>query len=306
MVVERKQKIGLLFRIKGFLQYGISNAGFHRQDITRIITTFLAMYYRAKEAELTARIAEIENFLQSIDDNLLGDLCDQSMALLRDKLAIKYMGKDSRVVFCEEDLWKNPYDVLNEYPVLLSTTFSSRNSLKEDVVYDYLIMDEASQVDIATGALALSCARNVVIVGDTKQLPNVVTDDVRLKALAIFNNFNIDEGYQFTKSFLFVTDKRQGIGKEYCLAFDDTDSRFPVREGVWENDQFVEGIIHDVLAVVANHSVEFVSGATDNIVTRKDWEYMLNLDLDEEDYQYVDVSLKDGKYTFIEGSMRAI
>ncbi|WRK55051.1 hypothetical protein SD457_09640 [Coprobacillaceae bacterium CR2/5/TPMF4] len=41
----------------------------------------------------------------------------------------------------------------------MSTTFSSKNSLNSDVVYDYLIMDEASQVDIATGALALSCAK---------------------------------------------------------------------------------------------------------------------------------------------------
>ena len=83
------------------------------------------------------------------------------------------------------NLWKEPYDVLAEYPVILSTTFSSRNSLNSDVVYDYLIMDEASQVDIATGALALSCARNVVIVGDTKQLPNVVTDDIKAQAKAI-------------------------------------------------------------------------------------------------------------------------
>ena len=63
-------------------------------------------------------------------------------------------------------------------------------------------MDEASQVDIATGALALSCAKNVVIVGDTKQLPNVVTDDTRVKAEAIFDSFQVDEGYRFTKSFL--------------------------------------------------------------------------------------------------------
>ena len=89
-----------------------------------------------------------------------------------------------------------------EYPVILSTTFSSRNSLNSDVVYDYLIMDEASQVDIATGALALSCARNVVIVGDTKQLPNVVTDDIKAKAKAIFDSFNVSEGYQYTNSFL--------------------------------------------------------------------------------------------------------
>ena len=62
--------------------------------------------------------------------------------------------------------------------------------------------DKASQVDIATGALALSCARNVVIVGDTKQLPNVVTDDIKASAKAIFDSFNLSEGYQYTNSFL--------------------------------------------------------------------------------------------------------
>ena len=110
--------------------------------------------------------------------------------------------KESRVVFTEDDLWKNPYCVLEEYPIILSTTFSSKSSLSADVVYDYLIMDEASQVDVATGALALSCARNAVIVGDTKQLPNVVTEDVKKRAEAIFNSFYIHDGYRFTKSFL--------------------------------------------------------------------------------------------------------
>ena len=63
-------------------------------------------------------------------------------------------------------------------------------------------MDEASQVDIATGALALSCAKNIVIVGDTKQPPNVVTADIKAKAKSIFDSFHINEGYQYTKSFL--------------------------------------------------------------------------------------------------------
>ena len=124
------------------------------------------MYYRAKQAELSAEIADIEKYLNSVNKNLLEDLCKQSMVVLKDKLARKYEGNSSRKTFSEDNLWKEPYDVLAEYPVILSTTFSSRNSLNSDVVYDYLIMDEASQVDIATGALALSCARNVVIVGD--------------------------------------------------------------------------------------------------------------------------------------------
>ena len=124
------------------------------------------------------------------------------MVVLKDKLARKYEGKCSRKIFREDALWKKSYDILNEYPVVLSTTFSSRNSLNSNVIYDYLIMDEASQVDIATGALAISCARNIVIVGDTKQLPNIVTEDIKAKAKAIFDKFNVNEGYQYTKSFL--------------------------------------------------------------------------------------------------------
>ena len=202
LVSEEKKTIGFWFKVKAILKYGVIDWRFYKQDISKIITAFQAMYYRAKRAELSAEIANIEKYLNNFNKNLLDDLCNQSMVVLKDKLARKYEGKSSRKVFSEDDLWKEPYDVLAEYPVILSTTFSSRNSLNSDVVYDYLIMDEASQVDIATGALALSCARNVVIVGDTKQLPNVVTDDIKIKANAIFDSFRVNEGYRYTNSFL--------------------------------------------------------------------------------------------------------
>ena len=160
------------------------------------------MYYDTKKNELLREIQDIENYLDSMNENLLDNLCNDSMQILKDKLVCKYEKSNQRKLFTEEDLWKNPYELLQEYPVILSTTFSSRDSLNADVVYDYLIMDEASQVDIATGALALSCARNVVIVGDTKQLPNVVTEDIKGKANSIFDSYHLNEGYRFTKSFL--------------------------------------------------------------------------------------------------------
>ncbi len=202
LIAEEKKAIGILFKIRALFKYGITDRDFYKQDIAKIITTFQAMYYRVKQAELSTEIADIEKYLNSIHKDLLEDLCNQSMEVLKDKLARKYEVNNSRKIFNEDDLWKEPYEVLAEYPVILSTTFSSRNSLNADVVYDYLIMDEASQVDIATGALALSCAKNVVIVGDTKQLPNVVTDDIKARAKAIFESSNVSEGYQYTKSFL--------------------------------------------------------------------------------------------------------
>jgi superfamily I DNA and/or RNA helicase len=202
LISEEKKTIGFGFKIKALLKYGINDWSFYKQDILKIITTFQVMYYVAKQAELSAEIEDIEKFLNSVNKNLLEDLCNQSMIVLKDNLARKYEINGSRKIFSEDNLWKEPDEVLAEYPVILSTTFSSRNSLNSNVVYDYLIMDEASQVDIATGALALSCARNVVIVGDTKQLPNVVKYDIEAKAKAIFDAFNVDEGYKYTKSFL--------------------------------------------------------------------------------------------------------
>lgn len=197
-----KKRIDLWSKIKNYFKYGITNFGFYEQEAGKIITTFQYMYYCERLAELVSQITGIENFLKGVNANLIDDLCNRSMVVLKDKLAQKYGGRAQRPVFTEEDLWKYSQDVLNEYPVILSTTFSSRNSLSKNVIYDYVIMDEASQVDIATGALAMSCARNIVIVGDTKQLPNVVPPKEEAKAKAIFDSFNIHEGYQFTKSFL--------------------------------------------------------------------------------------------------------
>ena len=64
-------------------------------------------------------------------------------------------------------------------------------------------MDEASQVSIDTGALALTCALNAVVVGDTLQLPNVVTDEDRQKLDAVKKQYSIADGYDCAKnSFL--------------------------------------------------------------------------------------------------------
>ena len=201
-LAEENRPIGIWFKLQAWLRYGFTNWKIYRQELATIITTFQARFYQTKKEELAREIAETERYLSGADQNLLDDLCRESMAVLKDALARTYEGKDSRPVFTGEDLWRRPELVLREYPVILSTTFSCRNSLHPDVVYDYLIMDEASQVDIATGALALSCARNVVIVGDTRQLPNVLTREMKAKADAIFSGFQLPEGYQFTRSFL--------------------------------------------------------------------------------------------------------
>jgi hypothetical protein len=50
---------------------------------------------------------------------------------------------------------------------------------------------------LCTGALALSCARNIVVVGDLKQLPHVVDSKKARFTDEIFNKFNLSENYRY-------------------------------------------------------------------------------------------------------------
>ena len=63
-------------------------------------------------------------------------------------------------------------------------------------------MDEASQIDLATGVLAFSCARNIVIVGDLKQLPNVLTEDDIRASDSIWQRYSLVERYHFSNHSL--------------------------------------------------------------------------------------------------------
>ena len=93
--------------------------------------------------------------------------------------------------------------VNNEYPIIFSTTYSIKNSLDKNHKYDYIIMDESSQVDLITGVLALSTAKNAVIVGDLKQLPNVITTDDKNSIEEISKRYKIDPSYNYLQhSFL--------------------------------------------------------------------------------------------------------
>lgn len=47
-----------------------------------------------------------------------------------------------------------------------------------NALFDYIIIDESSQVDILTGVLALSIAKNAVIVDDKKQLSCIINANI--------------------------------------------------------------------------------------------------------------------------------
>lgn len=59
---------------------------------------------------------------------------------------------------------------VQRFPILGSGTHSIINSIAPGAILDYVIIDEASLQDIVPGILALGCARNLIVVGDNRQL----------------------------------------------------------------------------------------------------------------------------------------
>lgn len=200
---EGQKAVGIWYKLKWSLRMGMRMFSFLKKPSSRVVAELEAAYY-------DARLREIENELETIGSSLdaiqlphhVKELRSTSLQLLKAAIAGRYTGKQ-RERWKPSDLYRQSAAFLAAYPVVLSTTYSAKSCISPDHVFDYVIMDEASQVDIKTGALALSCATHAVIVGDDKQLPNVVGQEEATALRAIQETYQVEESYNaITHSFL--------------------------------------------------------------------------------------------------------
>ncbi|MHB1153513.1 MAG: AAA domain-containing protein [Eubacteriales bacterium] len=190
-------------KLYNLLRFGIYNLKFYHNSPERIVAICQKRFYEARLSELKKQIASIEQDLATYNfDGKMREYSDLSMKLFRYKLAQKYE-KQVRIEHSEDDLWKHSVEFIKDYPVILSTTHSLRSSLSNQYVYDYVIIDEASQVNVTTGALAFSCAKQAVVVGDLKQLSNVVDSEMKHRTDFIYTRHDLPEAYRYSNhSFL--------------------------------------------------------------------------------------------------------
>lgn len=201
--LSKNNKLSGFSKLALFFKYKLGSFKFWRLQEAVLISLFKNLFYKKRIEELKAEIFSNEKLKADFDSETL---YSQSLSFLKYKIFERYRKNEKRKIFSAKDLSKSSSGFYDEYPVVLSTTFSSRSCLpyfSRDFLFDYLIMDESSQVDVSTGALALSCAKNVVIVGDKKQLPNVISSLDKKRAEEIFSEYSISPAYNFaTHSFL--------------------------------------------------------------------------------------------------------
>ena len=153
-------KTRLSFLTRFWLRFikGLFNWKFLKGDSSAIIASLENFCFVSRLAEYGSRIRSLSNAVKT-DENASADLIKLSKAILYENVFRKFNLRKDQVFYTKDDLYYKWGEFLKDYPIVFSTTFASKSAINSNAVFDYVIMDESSQVDIATGALALSCAR---------------------------------------------------------------------------------------------------------------------------------------------------
>lgn len=167
--VKLKNRFTLLFNFKILRTKPFSN---WEQRKSVLYGLQLYFYDKALEEKKMALTACEEILERSHFKTLMDELEVCSMRHLKHYLHNNTIEPKS---FNEKN-YRNNFDAfLRRYPIIGSSTHSIVNSLNKETTLDYVIVDEASQQDIIPGVLALGCAKNLIVVGDRKQLPHIPT-----------------------------------------------------------------------------------------------------------------------------------
>ncbi|MGH3350626.1 MAG: AAA domain-containing protein [Nocardioides sp.] len=160
---------GLLNRVRRYFRFGRLH-GLDPGD-SEVVLALQSQFYQKRISELTDRIATIERQLEGRRfDDLVGEyqqVSQESFAAAVAKLSEGEPRTYTPQTYRSASRFSH---FLRDYPVILSTCHSIPTSLAPGHLLDYLIIDEASQADLLTATLAMASCRNLVVVGDLKQL----------------------------------------------------------------------------------------------------------------------------------------
>lgn len=131
------------------------------------------MYYISRKKELTHQIESNKHYLKSQHKE---QIAKELQVLYRKSLEhhiYQHYSNQEDKTFTAQNYRDDFMGFLQRYPVVLSTSHSLLNNAPRGFCFDYLIIDEASQGDLLSSTLAMSCARNLVVVGDSRQLQQI-------------------------------------------------------------------------------------------------------------------------------------
>lgn len=188
----------ILIYTKTFFHYRIPLMISTYKDVQILADYAGEMFYQVSLSELDQEYGRLcELLAKGRMDELSKECQELSQTIFRHNLNVNIKRTD--IAFTLENYKKQFNEFISQVPVITSTTHAVRKSIPSDFVFDYILIDESSQVDLITAIIAMSCCRNIVIVGDSMQLPQIVPSEVVPQAREYARQMQVHPSYDYAK-----------------------------------------------------------------------------------------------------------
>ena len=207
MLIKKDKDIKFLYKIKFLLKYSISNFEFYNNSFEIIEKSLIKRYNKLKLDEIDEEIDSLKNKLDryNIEDEIKRHK-ENSLDILKGILYKRY-----KSILKNDEINNKLRDIISKYPAIITSTNSFVNCAALKHLFDYVIIDEASRLDIVTGALILSCARNVVIMGDHNQLFDGGDEKANNEYDELYRRYGLNEAYNYSNNSLLSSINKQFI-----------------------------------------------------------------------------------------------
>lgn len=197
--IEPDNKLSFITKLRLIFQYGLIDLNTLDEYSDELVTYVNHKFYELYIEDIKNDIQRIEEWLISHDEKEnLNRFIEVSKDIFNVFLFRKYK-QLAQISFGVNNYISQFDDFIKHYPVILSSTLSLHTSIPKGFLFDYLIIDESSQVDIIKSALCFSCSRNVVVVGDSMQLTHIVDEQSKATAEAFQKEYNISPAYDYVR-----------------------------------------------------------------------------------------------------------
>lgn len=143
-------------QLLSYVKFGFLQTDLYQNRISEILDCIELTYYKKRINELEITIKNKEDNIKDLElERLFSVYTEESMKIFKCFVYKKYNNKskyDSKNVKRTEQLVK-------DYPIILSTTYSLLNCVDRNFMFDYMIIDESSQVDLVSAFPALTVAK---------------------------------------------------------------------------------------------------------------------------------------------------
>ena len=197
--IDIQKKLSITNKLRFMLQYGFFDLSSIRTYCEELDSFVNHKFYELYIDKIKEDISLAEKWLESNNEkDNLDKLIGISKNIFNGILYNKYQ-KIEEVEFTAANYLNRFGEFIKQYPVLLSSTLSLHTSIPKGYLFDYLIIDESSQVDIIKSAVCFSCCRNVIVVGDSMQLTHIINQQTKGVADQLLTTHQVPDAYDYVK-----------------------------------------------------------------------------------------------------------